>query len=187
MQFPEVENINSNVLELYIDPAIERYEEDFVDLTKLNFTWFAKSYDIDSILIKLNFKNPLDISRLHVYDFIVLYFLERDHFICTELNKPLDAQYNLLWKKVPKQLPDTDFTRSVKSNAELGEETMRWILIAAFFISLFIGGGMKYMVMYIRSLQLILHLPLLKYIVTPSNVNMVFSIIIPIAMFDVLD
>jgi hypothetical protein len=64
---------------------------------------------------------------------------------------------------------------------------MRYILITTFVMSLFIRGGMKYMVMYIRSLQLILHLPLLKKIVTPSNVNMVFSIIIPIAMFDVLD
>ena len=40
--------------------------------------------------------------------------------------------------------------------------------------------------MMLRSLQLILHLPLLK-IILPANVISTFNIIIPVAMFDVLD
>ena len=38
----------------------------------------------------------------------------------------------------------------------------------------------------IRTLQMILHLPIFRIII-PSNVSQVFSVIIPIAMFDVLD
>lgn len=38
----------------------------------------------------------------------------------------------------------------------------------------------------IRTLQLILHFPILK-ILMPANVSEFFSIIIPVAMFDVLD
>ena len=45
---------------------------------------------------------------------------------------------------------------------------------------------MRYMVALIRSLQIILHLPLLQILV-PGNVIMFFSAIIPIAMFDVLE
>ena len=64
---------------------------------------------------------------------------------------------------------------------------MRIILITTFVMSFFMSGGLRYMVVLIRSLQLVLHLPLLKQMVTPGNVNMFFSIVIPIAMFDVLD
>jgi hypothetical protein len=45
---------------------------------------------------------------------------------------------------------------------------------------------MVYFVMMIRSLQIILHLPILKVLV-PSNVSMVFGFIIPVVMFDILD
>jgi len=42
------------------------------------------------------------------------------------------------------------------------------------------------MIAMIRSLQMILHLPMLQILV-PGNVTMFFSAIIPIAMFDVLE
>ena len=42
------------------------------------------------------------------------------------------------------------------------------------------------MITLIRSLQIILHLPLIRILI-PSNINMVFSVIIPIVMFDILD
>ena len=45
---------------------------------------------------------------------------------------------------------------------------------------------MQYMLGLVRCLQMVLHLPLVN-IVVPGNVTMIFAIIIPIAMFDVLD
>jgi len=42
------------------------------------------------------------------------------------------------------------------------------------------------MIALIRSLQIVIHLPLIRILI-PSNVNMVFSIIIPIVMFDLFD
>ena len=42
------------------------------------------------------------------------------------------------------------------------------------------------MIALIRTLQIILHLPLMS-IKEPTNVQMVFGIIIPIAMFDIFD
>ena len=42
------------------------------------------------------------------------------------------------------------------------------------------------MIALIRSLQIVIHLPLIR-ILMASNVNMVFSIIIPIVMFDLFD
>ena len=50
----------------------------------------------------------------------------------------------------------------------------------------FLAGSGHYFLMLIRTLQIILHLPILK-VVVPANVNMYFSYMIPIVMFDILD
>ena len=47
-------------------------------------------------------------------------------------------------------------------------------------------GGMSYMLMMIQSLQLILNYPFVS-VIFPGNVMMVYSITIPIIMFDVLE
>lgn len=47
-------------------------------------------------------------------------------------------------------------------------------------------GAMTYMIINLRTLQMILHLPLVEVIV-PGNVSMFFQAMIPIAMFDIFD
>jgi len=42
------------------------------------------------------------------------------------------------------------------------------------------------MITLIRSLQIVIHLPLIRILV-PPNVNSVFEVLIPIVMFDLLD
>ena len=53
-------------------------------------------------------------------------------------------------------------------------------------MNIFNRRALTQMITLIRSLQIIIHLPLIRIII-PSNVNMVFSIIIPIVMFDILE
>ena len=60
------------------------------------------------------------------------------------------------------------------------------ILIGTFVMNQIMSGGYRFMLEMIRSLQLILHLPMLR-IVFPANVSSLFSAIVPIAMLDVLD
>ena len=47
-------------------------------------------------------------------------------------------------------------------------------------------GGAAIMLQYIRALQIILHMPLLSTIL-PANIMLVFNMIMPVVMFDVLD
>jgi len=63
---------------------------------------------------------------------------------------------------------------------------MRLIFIIAFCLNIFFVGGFKYMIGMIRSLQLILHLPIMT-VIFPSNVMMFFNIVIPIVMFDIFE
>jgi len=63
---------------------------------------------------------------------------------------------------------------------------MKAMLIVSFLMNLIMSGAMMYMLTMIRSLQMILHLPMMRVII-PGNVNMFFSILIPIVMFDIID
>ena len=63
---------------------------------------------------------------------------------------------------------------------------MKYLLIVAFALNLVMAGSIAYMMAMIRSLQIILHLPLMAVLV-PGNINMLFQIMVPIIMFDVLD
>ena len=76
----------------------------------------------------------------------------KELFFSEELGNYLDMNYRKLYRKIRKQLPDSNFTKSLRSNLLVGEETMRIILIVSFVMSFFMSGGLKYMVALIRSL-----------------------------------
>ena len=63
---------------------------------------------------------------------------------------------------------------------------MEILLIISFIMNIFNKRALIQMITLIRSLQIIIHLPLIRILV-PSNVNMIFSIVIPIVMFDILE
>jgi hypothetical protein len=52
-------------------------------------------------------------------------------------------------------------------------------------MNIMLHGSMVYILGMLRSLQMIIHLPMLRIIV-PANVSMFFSIIIPVVMFDII-
>ena len=52
-------------------------------------------------------------------------------------------------------------------------------------MGLLLGGAMFYMVLFVNSLQLIIHLPIFNIIV-PGNVSLFFSYLLPAATYDVL-
>jgi hypothetical protein len=60
------------------------------------------------------------------------------------------------------------------------------VLVVNFLLNQVLSGGFRYMLELIRCLQMILHLPMMKTII-PANVSSLFSIVIPIATFDILN
>lgn len=65
---------------------------------------------------------------------------------------------------------------------------MKFTLIFSILLYLMTNGPlpMRYMFIMVRSLQLTLHLPMVK-VVFPSNVMMMIRIVIPVIGFDVLE
>lgn len=61
------------------------------------------------------------------------------------------------------------------------------IVIFVIAFQLLIGGGaLRYFIWYLRTVQIIAHLPMQKTIV-PANVNHFFRLMIPLLTFDLLD
>lgn len=69
------------------------------------------------------------------------------------------------------------------------ESAVSWmrylLLISLAFMYLFDSFGFSYYMWYLRSLQLVVHLPMV-YIVCPANVCRYFELVKPIVTFDLL-
>jgi hypothetical protein len=63
---------------------------------------------------------------------------------------------------------------------------MMILLVITFVMNQLLTGSMTYMNAMIRSLQITLHLPMMR-ILFPANVMLLCSTIIPVVMFDVLE
>jgi len=54
--------INSTIIDLYIQPSNDWHLEKDYDISKLNMTWWVIKYDLDYMEIQMNFSRPFEIS-----------------------------------------------------------------------------------------------------------------------------
>jgi hypothetical protein len=74
----------------------------------------------------------------------------------------------------------------VEGSADGTALTFKITLILTFFLIYVLSGGMIYILAFIRSLQIIVYWPILR-IVLLGNIGLVFGIMIPFIMFDIID
>ena len=60
------------------------------------------------------------------------------------------------------------------------------MLLTSMLLNLVMQGAMMWFVLFINSLQMIVHLPMM-HVILPANVKKVFGFIIPIVMFDIVE
>ena len=70
--------------------------------------------------------------------------------------------------------------------AEKSTTMLKIFLVLAFILNEILHGSVSFMIQLIRCLQIVLHLPFITEVV-PGNVTMIYGVLIPIAMFDVLE
>ena len=88
-------------------------------------------------------------------------------------------------RNLKKQMVDSQATRSFQSSSENLGLLMKILLALSFLINLIFSGGAIYMLYMVRTLQIMLHIPIFK-IVLPANLMINISSTIEIAMFDIL-
>jgi hypothetical protein len=83
-------------------------------------------------------------------------------------------------------MEDNDFNRGFKESAQDAKDGMKGMMVASFTINLVMSGAMSFMLTWINSLQMVLHLPMMLILI-PPNVSSFFSLILPVVQFDLLD
>jgi hypothetical protein len=170
-----------------VKPARDRANLNLFDVKTVNLTWNITSYEKDIMRIKLVFNNFAEISPLVEQDELIFHIKDPLHFfISDEYLTDLDIAYWTLSSKLKKQMDDTPGARSVMSVTQYVSESILNALVATFLVNIVFQGAMSYLVSFINSLQMIIHLPLLQIIV-PGNVNNFFKILMPIVNFEILD
>jgi hypothetical protein len=178
--------LNSTFLDLYIQPALGRNLDESFVLSTVNFTWSCTKLVNNKMEFKLTFPNPYEISPLSDQDKFIFYIKEEGYPIFRSRDgKDLLPSNVLMIKKIPKQMPDTDFTKQFMSSVNSANKQLKIMLLVTFLMNLVLSGSLRYMIMMIRFLQIVLHLPLLC-ISIPSNVIALNKVLIQVAMFDLL-
>ena len=77
--------INETVLDLYIQPAMNRSLDKDFNVATVNFTWQVASFKSNILQIQLEFLKPAFISPLIEQDQLVLHFNDTIHFISSTL------------------------------------------------------------------------------------------------------
>ena len=82
-------------------------------------------------------------------------------------------------------MKDSNFNRNFLASAENSKDGGRMVLVMTMGINLFFSAAFVYMVQWINSTQMIIHLPMMQIIV-PANVSAYFQAILPIITFDII-
>ena len=108
----------------------------------------------------------------------------KDYFVSHELLKDLST--SSLDTKIKKQMSDTSLARSVATVTSATKVVMQGSILTTVALNIVFQGALSLIFGMINSLQLVLHIPIMR-IVLPGNLMTLFSVLIPIVMFDVLE
>ena len=103
-EYLDIDDIDSDVLNISIIPALNREEAETFDMSQIDLKWKAYGYKGKDLLIKLNFTNPTLISPLFLQDSIFVEIKDPQQnvpvfFYSSELKQKLDKKS---WKMVSK-------------------------------------------------------------------------------------
>jgi hypothetical protein len=176
------ELFTNSSLKMYVVP-FENWHiyQDGFDLANLNFTWTMVSFEGDILTLKMNFTNPSQISPGDSFDELAIHF---EGYFASSNGVILSTRY--LSYPLKRQLADTLAIRSYQSVSSASSGAIVSTFIISIFINMFLAGVMSLLVGLLNSMQLIVHLPIML-VAFPANVMICLRVMMPIAMFDILE
>ena len=172
---------------MFIIPRNDRHKQTGFELEWLNFTWEAVFFEYNFLLIQCYFNEPLEISTMPEWDTFYLRFYEEHMslWFTPILEVNLDPDHWELWHPVPPQFgyrwPHVDFLKELTKKTYIILLGLFWVCL---FLNLIFARSMIRYITLLRTLQIILHLPMLK-IVVPTCVIYTYSYIFPIIQWDI--
>jgi hypothetical protein len=89
-QYIDLSWLNNTIMDLYIEPAENRDQDDGFDVKSVNFTWNVTEYgdledsSVSKMVFMILFDHPLEISPLKTQDQIVLHIKDKVFFFISE-------------------------------------------------------------------------------------------------------
>lgn len=154
--------------------------------SNLGFVWNATDFVKDTLSIKINFTNAIQISPNQDQDEIQINLTDVAMYLNSKSRIAFDKDFWILKSKLRRQLQDSATMRTFAASSEGAADSMKGVLIMSFVLNIVLSGVMSYMVSWLNSLQMIIHLPMLRYMF-PANVSSLYSLIMPVVTFDIID
>jgi len=146
----------------------------------LKFKWYVTSYtngdDSKGVMeIKLDFNSPGSISPNLDQDGITVNFTKavNQGLITSVDGIGLYPSSSVPSSKVRSQMKDTTFNRQFLKSTQDNEEAGRYVLLLTMGLNIFFSAAFGYMVQWMNSIQMVIHLPMMQIIV-PGNVSAYF-------------
>ena len=171
--------INSTVIQLEIVP-----DEPDTDMTLLEFTWNVTDFTASTMTIHMYFTKPVYVSSRSVRDQLQLTILDSHSFKSTESNLFLTEGEKLAYT-IPSQLAQSKANDLLISSVGSVETVANTALVGNFIINILISGALNFLWGMINCLQIIAYFPLIN-VTTPANCQIMFTIIVKIATFDMI-
>ena len=176
--------LNSSHIDIYVKPDLIEFEKR--NMSVLNCTWNASYFENRYLYIKVNFSFPILISPHHVQDSLIVHFKDPNMLYSSYVSNILHNSSQTLLKSIPKQVVDNSLSRGALKASNTATTGVKILFIVGFLLNLIFLSSSKYLSIMVKALQMILHLPILFFLV-PGNIILVFRIIIAIAMFDIFE
>ena len=186
--------IDDKVLDVYVLPALNRHLEDpTFKPSDIELEWVAHSFVDKDLVLNVTFMNANAISPLELQDRLVIEFKNQtwpydpknEVIYAKDIGKTIDDYYRVISRPIQKQLEDSEANRNFAESSQRGTDSMKAALVFTFLVNLIMAGALGHMIGWINTLQLIIHLPMLRILV-PANVSVFFQTIIPIVTFDLI-
>jgi hypothetical protein len=113
--------------------------------------------------VKLVFNSPGTVSPNVVQDGISvnMTIAVNQGLIVSQDGRRLYPEYQTQNKKIRMQMPDTKFNRAFLDSSEDAKDGGRYVLVLTMALNLFFSAAFGYMVQWINSIQMIIHLPMM--------------------------
>eukprot|EP00347_Sterkiella_histriomuscorum_P005063 403358044 len=143
-------------------------------------SWSVLSIDDDIMILEVDWINPVYISTGNDYDKIQIKFNQPYFFVSQNLNQIIDKDTEID-SDIPPQL--SEGTTQLMKTADGATTALTSAVSVNFILSLFMGLSLKNLWMLLNTLQILVHIPLLK-IALPSNSLYFFHSVNAIANLD---
>lgn len=186
----ELKELDSSVIQMYIEPEDNWNWWRNQDVSSLNFTWALREFSQERMRIKMNIPDPTAISPYPKYDKLVIRVTDVKALFDNVYSSTgrilshseLQAEFK---KGIQKQMYDNRLGRDTVANVYIVRQTLVCLLLATFMLRLFFNAPLDRVYIMLLELQLMVNFAIF-HVTLPGNVVIASTILKPLVSYNFL-